>query len=100
MLDGSLQCLAYRGRAITVGNAGREQRRPDISPLAMGNRSLTGVFLGAEITSGRGYRMIAGLIDDVVEGRLHVVVDRTYPFPKPRPRTRTLRAVRRSAVSS
>jgi NADPH2:quinone reductase len=80
VLDGSLQCLAYRGRAITVGNAGREQRRPDISPLAMGNRSLTGVFLGAEIATERAYRMIAGLVDDVVEGRLHVVVDRTYPL--------------------
>jgi NADPH2:quinone reductase len=80
VLDGSLQCLAYRGRAITVGNAGREQRRLDISPLAMGNRSLTGVFLGAEITTDRAYRMIAGLIDDVAAGRLHVVVDRTYPL--------------------
>jgi len=80
ILDGTLQCLAYRGRAITVGNAGRDQRRPDISPLAMGNRSLTGVFLGAEITTKRAYTMIAGLLDDVVEGRLHVVVDRTYPL--------------------
>jgi NADPH:quinone reductase len=80
ILDGTLQCLAYRGRAITVGNAGREQRRPDISPLAMGNRSLTGVFLGAEITTERAYTMIAGLLDDVVEGRLRVVVDRTYPL--------------------
>ena len=46
----------------------------------MGNHSLTGVFLGAEIASERAYRMIAGLVDDVVEGRLHVVVDRTYPL--------------------
>jgi NADPH2:quinone reductase len=80
ILDGTLQCLAYRGRAITVGNAGREQRRPDISPLAMGNRSLTGVFLGAEITTERAHRMIARLIDDVAAGTLQVVVDRTYPL--------------------
>src|SRR5205807_4443905 len=47
-LQGSLEALAYRGRAITVGNAGREGKALDVSPLSAGNRSLTGVFLGAE----------------------------------------------------
>ena len=46
----------------------------------MGNQSLTGVFLGAEITTERAHTMIAGLLDDVAAGRLHVVVDRTYPL--------------------
>jgi NADPH2:quinone reductase len=80
ILDGTLRCLAYRGRAITVGNAGREQRAPDISPLPMGNRSLTGVFLGAEITTERARTMIERLIEEVAAERLQVVVDRTYPL--------------------
>ena len=48
------QCLAYRGRCITVGNAGRDPQPLDVSPLAMGNQSLTGVFLGAEIATDAG----------------------------------------------
>jgi NADPH2:quinone reductase len=80
VLEGTLECLGYRGRAITVGNAGREARRPDISSLAMGNRSLTGVFLGAEIATPRAHAMISDLIDDVAAGRLQVVVDRTFPL--------------------
>jgi NADPH2:quinone reductase len=80
VLAGSLQCLAYRGRCITVGNAGREARSLDISTLAMGNQSLTGVFLGAEIATARAQAMIAGHVDDVAAGRLQVVIDRTYPL--------------------
>jgi NADPH2:quinone reductase len=80
VLEGSVQCLAYRGRAITVGNAGRDPRPFDISVLSMGNQSLTGVFLGAEITTPRARAMIARLIDDVAAGSLRVVVDRTYPL--------------------
>ena len=33
ILQGSLQCLAYRGRAVSVGNAGRDPRPLDISTL-------------------------------------------------------------------
>ena len=80
VLAGSLQCLAYRGRAISVGNAGREAQPLDISSLAMGNQSLTGVFLGAEIATERVQAMIARHIDDVAAGRLQVVVDRVYPL--------------------
>ena len=46
----------------------------------MSNQSLTGVFLGAEITTERAQQMIAGLVDDVGAGRLQVLVDRTYPL--------------------
>jgi NADPH2:quinone reductase len=80
VLEGSVQCLAYRGRAITVGNAGRDPRPFDISVLSMGNQSLTGVFLGAEITTPRARAMVARHIDDVAAGDLRVVVDRTYPL--------------------
>lgn len=79
-LAGSLQALAYRGRCITVGNAGRDFRPLDVSPLMAGNRTLTGVFLGAEISTPRVRDMIARHLDDVASSRLRVVVDRTFPL--------------------
>jgi NADPH2:quinone reductase len=78
VLQGSVACLAYRGRCITVGNAGRDRQPFDVSVLAMGNQSITGVFLGAEIFQERARAMIGGLVDDVAAGRLRVVVDRTF----------------------
>jgi NADPH2:quinone reductase len=80
VLTGSVQCLVYRGRCITVGRAGRDPEPLDVSLLGMGNHSLTGVFLGAEITTDRARAMIARHIDDVARGRLAVVVDRSYPL--------------------
>ena len=78
VLAASVQCLVYRGRLISVGSAGRDPQPFDISVLGMGNHSLTGVFLGAEITGPRAYAMIARQIDDVATGALQVLVDRTY----------------------
>jgi NADPH2:quinone reductase len=80
ILAGSVQCLAYRGRCITVGSAGRDPQPFDAGMLSMGNQSLTGVFLGAEIAAPRAQAMIGALIDDVAAGRLHVEIDRTYPL--------------------
>jgi NADPH2:quinone reductase len=79
-LASSFRALAYRGRCITVGNAGREFTPVDVSPLMQGNQSLTGVFLGAEIATPRARAMIADLIADVASGALTVLVDRTYPL--------------------
>jgi len=79
-LAGSLRALAYRGRCITVGQAGRDPQPLDVSALMGGNQSLTGVFLGAELAFERAHLMIAGLIDDVAAGRLEVVIDRTFPL--------------------
>jgi NADPH2:quinone reductase len=81
VLQGSLQCLAYRGRCITVGQAGREVGKlVDVSLLGSQNQSLTGVFLGAEIATPRAQAMIAALVDDVASGALEVLIDRTYPL--------------------
>ena len=80
VLGGSVGCLAYRGRAITVGSAGRDPQPFDAGVLSMGNQSLTGVFLGAEIATERAQRMIQGLVDDVAASRLTVLIDRTYPL--------------------
>jgi NADPH2:quinone reductase len=80
ILAGSVQCLAYRGRCITVGRAGRDPSPLDVSVLGMGNQSLTGVFLGAEIATERAHAMIGRHIDDVAAGRLRVEIDRTFPL--------------------
>lgn len=81
-LQGSLHCLGYRGRAITVGHAGRDPEVPDTRILSPGNRSLTGVFLGAEMAMqpDRVLPMIARHLADVAAGALKVVIDRTFPL--------------------
>ena len=81
-LQRSLLCLAYRGRAITVGNASRGDLRVDPAPLSAGNRSLTGVFLGAEalFQPARVRAMLDAILHDLARGELRVVVDRSYPL--------------------
>jgi len=81
-LQGSLECLAYRGRAITVGSAGRDETPPDIGPLGAGNRTLTGVYLAVEavMQPERVRAMVAGHLQDVAGGSLKAVIDRTYPL--------------------
>jgi NADPH2:quinone reductase len=79
-LQGSIMSLAYRGRISMVGAAGREAMTVDVSPLMAGNRSLTGVFLGAEIATDRAHNMIQRLIEEAARGELKVVIDRTFPL--------------------
>lgn len=79
-LPGSIASLAYRGRVSLVGNAGREPMRVDVSSLMGGNRSLTGVFLGAEIMTDRVHDMIQRLIDEAARGELKVLIDRVFPL--------------------
>lgn len=81
VLQGSMKCLAYRGRAITVGNASRESRLVDLGALGQGNQSVTGVYLGAELSRGpRAYEMIAGHLRDMAAGTLRAVIDRRFPL--------------------
>ncbi len=79
-LQGSILSLAYRGRVSMVGAAGREPMRVDVGSLMGGNRSLTGVFLGAEIATDRVHNMIQTLVEDVAEGKLKVLIDKTFPL--------------------
>jgi NADPH2:quinone reductase len=79
-LQGSINSLGYRGRVSMVGAAGREPMRVDVGSMMGGNRSLTGVFLGAEIATDRVHDMIQRLVDEVANGTLQVVIDRTFPL--------------------
>ena len=79
-LQSSIMSLAYRGRIAMVGAAGREAMTVDVSPLMAGNRSLTGVFLGAEIATDRAHNMIQRLVEEAARGEFKVVIDRTFPL--------------------
>ena len=80
MLQQSVSCLGRRGRAITVGTAGRDFSPFNAGVLGRLNQSLTGVYLGGEITTPRVQAMVQDLVDDVAAGRLTVLVDRTFPL--------------------
>ncbi len=79
-LQKSLHCLAYRGRCVSFGDAGREGPGPlDVATMRGNNQTLVGYFLGAELFLGtRAHDLIAGHLDDLAAGRLQVVVDRRF----------------------
>ena len=79
-LQKSLTALAYRGRCITFGNAGRsEVSKLDTSTLGTSNQSLIGYFLGPELFVGsRAYAMIANVLEEVAAGDLRVEIDRRF----------------------
>jgi NADPH2:quinone reductase len=79
-LQGSILALGYRGRVSMVGAAGREPMTIDVSSLMGGNRTLQGVFLGAEIGTERGYGNIQRLINEAARGEFKVIIDRTFPL--------------------
>jgi NADPH2:quinone reductase len=79
-LQGSIDAAAYRGRIVNVGSAGRDGIQPDAYSLRPGNKSLTGVFFGAELmlNYARVHPMVARHLEDVKTGKLRIVVDREY----------------------
>jgi len=79
-LSGSVRALAHRGRVSLVGSAGRDPQPFDASALMMGNQTVTGVFLGAEILTDRVRTNIARHLEDIAAGDLRVVVDCTFPL--------------------
>ena len=82
VLAQSLACLAYRGRCITFGDAGRQLPQPlDIATMRGNNQTLVGYFLGAELFLGtRAHAVIARHLADIAAGELRVVVDRRFPL--------------------
>ena len=81
-LEASIASLAYRGRISWVGNAGREDRPPQLWPIMQKNGSITGVFLGAEMAANpkRVRVMIESLLARAANGELHAVLDREFPL--------------------
>lgn len=81
-LQQSMECAAYRGRIISVGGAGREAYTPDVSILRPNNKTLTGVFLGAELffNTQRVHPMIQRQLQAVADGKLRIEIDRSYPL--------------------
>jgi NADPH2:quinone reductase len=81
-LSGSLLALAYRGRCVTVGDAGRAPAESlDISTMRGNNQTLSGYFLGAEMLFyPRAYAMIDRLLNEIAQGELRVVIDRAFPL--------------------
>ncbi len=82
-LQGSLDVLAYRGRCVTVGDAGRVAvETVDVSNLRPNNQTLSGYFLGAELLlfPQRAHPMIARHLEDIARGELQVVIDRKFPL--------------------
>ena len=82
VLEGSIECAAYRGRIITVGDAGRSKLVPNAGLLRASNKSLTGVFLGAELffNQARVVPMIQRHLEAVAAGSLEIVIDRSFPL--------------------
>ncbi len=81
-LQGSLRALAYRGRCVTVGDAGRAPaEQVDISAMRPNNQTLSGYFLGAELLlAPRAHAMIARHLEAIARGELKVVIDRIFPL--------------------
>ena len=79
-LQTSIAALGYRGRLASVGAAGREPMTVDVGSLMGGNRTLRGVFLGAEIMTDRVHDLIANLFTQAASGDIKLVIDKTFPL--------------------
>ena len=81
-LQGSLNALAYRGRCVSVGDAGRTSAETvDISNMRANNQTLSGYFMGAELfLSRRPYAIVANHLEEIANGGLRVVSDRSFPL--------------------
>jgi NADPH:quinone reductase len=82
-LQGSINVLAYRGRCVSVGDAGRDRAEMlEISTMRPNNQTFSGYFMGAELLLAheRVHGMIARHLDAIARGELKVVIDRTFPL--------------------
>jgi NADPH:quinone reductase len=78
----SLDCLGYRGRCVSLGDAGRGAAAiVDVGSLRPKNLTLSGYFMGAELLLRPGFHeSIARIIEDVASGEIRVVIDRRFPL--------------------
>jgi NADPH:quinone reductase len=81
-LQGSINALAYRGRCVSVGDAGRTRAEQlDISNMRPNNQTLSGYFMGAEMLFfPRVHALIAGHLEAIARGELRVVIDQAFPL--------------------
>jgi NADPH:quinone reductase len=79
-LEGSFAAAAYRGRIVYVGSAGRDAHPPNVDLLRPGNKTLVGVFFGAELVAShaRVHAMVDRHLSDLAAGRLQVPIDGEY----------------------
>jgi NADPH2:quinone reductase len=79
-LQASLHALAYRGRCVSVGNAGRSlPERIDVSSLGGGNQTLSAYSLALDLfLSEKPHAIIAGHLASIAEGGLRVVIDQQF----------------------
>ncbi len=79
-LQDSVTCLAYRGRIVNLGVAGREGAAFNPLPLWGRNGSLIGMSLMTSLTNehARTYRVIGECIERVAKGELKVVLDKEF----------------------
>ena len=68
------------GRIVYVGSAGRDRHAPNVDLLRPGNKSLIGIFFGAELVAShaRVHAMVDRHLHDVAAGRLTIVIDGEY----------------------
>lgn len=77
-IEGGDTLNRWKGPLVTSPHAGREEMKVDVGGMMGGNRSLSGVFLGAEIGTDRVHDNIQRLIEQVARGELTVVIDRVF----------------------
>jgi NADPH2:quinone reductase len=79
-LQASLHALAYRGRCVSVGNAGRSlPERIDVSSLGAGNQTLSAYSLALDLfLSEKPRAIIAGHPASIARGELRVVIDQQF----------------------
>ena len=78
VLEQSIASAGHRGRIVSVGTASRDFDKVNMAGLAPGNKTLTGVFLGAEIATSRVQGVVGELVSKMAEGKLSVPIDRTF----------------------
>ncbi len=81
-LADSIGALAYRGRLVSVGVAGRAGSNVEARELWAQNNTLRGVFLGGALMTEypRVHGMIAELFERVASGEVRVEIDRKFPL--------------------